>query len=552
MVPQYLTQVKFFDSKEDTLEIVVQVANFRHRSGGILESIRLGPASQISKLQIRNIAFEVFLFGSLFIIGIYHVVLYIFRTKSSSALYFGIFALLISARTLLVGEIYFTHIFPSFSWELAHKIQTLSYYVGVALVILFLEVTFTEDISKKITRFIYFFATVFALLVITTPARIFTLFNPIYQAFSFLVIIYILYLVTIACQRKREGAYIIGAGITTLVFFSINDIFFLSTFFADSNNQYLKGLITKGNLSSIGLLVFVFMQSLVLAKKFSKSFTKVELLTAKLQQSNANLEEKVRERTIELENSKEELKQAYISVFRSEKSLQSLTQNISHDLRTPLSSIKGYINAMLDGIIKPAEQEKYLKKVDERVNYLNNMVQELLELSQLQACQLKLDLKPVPVKLLIKTLSDKYSFDMTNPNVAFKINYPTDWQSNSYENLFVNLDMEKLERVLSNLLSNAIKYTSDGDYIELAFNLTEGQKDLMITVSDTGIGIDSENLPFIFDRSYMVSRARNTNNSSGLGLAIVKELVEHHGGRVWAESELGKGSRFCLALPIHY
>jgi signal transduction histidine kinase len=154
--------------------------------------------------------------------------------------------------------------------------------------------------------------------------------------------------------------------------------------------------------------------------------------------------------------------------------------------------------------------------------------------------------------LLIKTLSDKYSFDMTNPNVAFKINYPTDWQSNSYENLFVNVDMEKLERVLSNLLSNAIKYTSDGDYIELAFNLTEGQKDLMITVSDTGIGIDSENLPFIFDRSYMVSRARNTNNSSGLGLAIVKELVEHHGGRVWAESELGKGSRFCLALPIHY
>jgi signal transduction histidine kinase len=73
-----------------------------------------------------------------------------------------------------------------------------------------------------------------------------------------------------------------------------------------------------------------------------------------------------------------------------------------------------------------------------------------------------------------------------------------------------------------------------------------------LTVSDTGIGIDSENLPFIFDRSYMVSRARNTNNSSGLGLAIVKELVEHHGGRVWAESELGKGSRFCLALPIHY
>jgi|GEM_PF-4270438 len=106
MIPQYLPQLKYFQPKNNPMELIIEVANFRHRSGGILEIPQIGLASQINEIQVRNLALELFLFGSLFVIGCYHLALFIFRTKDRSTLYFGIYSLLISARTLLVGEIF--------------------------------------------------------------------------------------------------------------------------------------------------------------------------------------------------------------------------------------------------------------------------------------------------------------------------------------------------------------------------------------------------------------------------------------------------------------
>ncbi|MCC5909743.1 MAG: sensor histidine kinase [Clostridiaceae bacterium] len=553
MVPQYLPQVKYIRPEMDVVELVIQVANYRHRSGGILESIQMGLASEITEVRIRNLTLELFLFGSLFIIGFYHLVLFLFRTKDKTTLYFGIYSIIIGIRTLLIGEIYFIYLFPNFNWEVAHKIQTLAYYLSVPLVLLFLRAAFPHDVSRKANTFIQIIASSFGVLVLLAPVRIFTPFNPFYQVFSLGVFVYVFYVVAVTCYKKREGAYLIGIGLTILILTAVNDIIFLSTLLADTDNHFLRSIITRGNLSSRGLLVFVFTQSLVVAKKFSKSFTNVELLSEQLQQVNVTLEDKVRERTHALETSKEELKKAYEAVSRSEKSLQSLTQNISHDLRTPLSAIKGYVNAILDGIVKePQQQNKYLKRVIEKVNHLNHMVQELLDLSQLQSRQLKLEFTEIPVKILLENLTEKYKLDMANQKVQFKVHYPPNWQSNTSElmTLSVIVDMEKLERVFTNLLTNALKHTSNEGIIQLSFNFTANKKNLLIKISDTGTGIPQEDLPHIFDRFYMVSKARQTN-SSGLGLTIVKEIVEYHGGEVWVQSEVGKGSDFFFILPVH-
>jgi signal transduction histidine kinase len=340
-----------------------------------------------------------------------------------------------------------------------------------------------------------------------------------------------------------------------LVLFTFNDMIFLSVIFADSSNNFLRGFITKGNLSSWGLLIFVFTQSLVLAKKFSKSFSKVELLTEQLQELNASLEEKVKERTLALETSKEELKTAYQAVSRSEKSLQDLMQNISHDLRTPLSAIKGYANAILDGIVQePQLQTKYLNRIIDKVSNLNHMVQELLDLSQLQSRQLKFEFTQASVNSLIENYSEKYSLDMINKKIIFRVNYNPDLRIDTFvsEALFILVDHQRLERVFSNLLNNALKYTPEGGCIELFFDITEDKKKLLIKISDTGIGISKEDLPYIFERLYMVSKSRESSmNSKGLGLAIVKEIVEYHRGEIWVESELGQGSHFFFTLPIY-
>lgn len=554
VIPQYLPQTIYFNPDMEPTELVIQVSNFHHRSGGILESITIGRAAEINNLHMNNLGLELFLFGSLFIIGFYHIMLFIFRTKDKSTFYFGLYSLLISARTLLVGEIFFIHLFPDFNWEIAHKVQTLSYYLGVPLIILFLKTIFPKDTSKKVNLFIQVFSAIFILLVLLTPVRIFSLYNPIYQVFSFIVFIYAIYIIIISCYKKREGAYFIGFGVLILILFTINDIIFHSIILANSSEHFLRNFINRGNLSSWGLLIFMFTQSLVLAKKSSNSFKDVESLTEELKQTNINLEEKVKNRTLALENSKEKLKKAYQAVSQSEKSLQDLMQNISHDLRTPLSAIKGYTNAILDDIVKkPEQKEKYLKKIIEKSNYMNHMVQELFDLSQMEAGQMRLELKPISIKKFIKNISKTYKIDMINKNVLFNIYYPSIWGNyKDLDSIFLLIDIERLERVFNNLLDNAVKYRSEKAQIELYYKLIDNKKKLLVKISDNGIGISAEDSKHIFQRFYRVSKARQKSKSNGLGLAIAKEIIEYHGGQIWVESKINKGSDFFFTLPLHH
>jgi signal transduction histidine kinase len=555
MVPQYLPQVEYFKPDTNTLDIVLQVSNYYHRSGGVLERLVLGSEAQISHLRTSNLALELFIFGCLFIIGFYHFALYIFRTRDKSTLYFGIYSVLIALRTLLVGERYLICLFPDFSWEIAHKIQTLAFYLGPPLIFLFLKSVFPNEVSGKANRFIQIFGFAFALLVLLTPARIFTLFNPIYQLFTLIVIPYVIIIVFSACLNKREGAYLIGVGATALSILALNDIAFLSIVFNDANSSFLRSIITRSNLSSCGLLIFVFAQALVLAQKYSKSFAKVESMTGELRLLNEGLEERVRERTQELETSKMELEIAYQAVSRLEKSRQQFLQNISHDLRTPLTSIQGYVEAILDGIVsEPEQQKKYLKRVIDRVSSINYMVQELTNLSQLESRQLKLNCRPVPLKSFIKNVTEKSSLDLRSANITFRTNDFTAGEdtANRIDQPQVMVDMEQIDRVFTNLFSNAIKYTPEEGSIDLNFALTSDRNELLIEVSDTGIGIPPEDLSHIFERFYKATKSRQANyKGKGLGLAIVKEIVEYHGGNIRVDSELGKGTRVFFTLPLH-
>ncbi|MGI6450728.1 MAG: 7TM diverse intracellular signaling domain-containing protein [Desulfitobacteriia bacterium] len=428
MVPQYLPQVAYLQPTDGTIELVVQVANFRHRSGGILESLYLGSQGQITQLRNNNLALELFLFGSLFIIGLYHLGLFAFRTKDRSTLYFGIYTLMIACRTLLVGEIYFINLFPDFSWEIAHKIQTTAFYVGIPLFFMFLKTIFPQDIRPRLNRLIYIVGFAFGLLVLLTPARIFTPFNPAYQLFFLLVVpAYILYLVVVTCWRKREGAYLIGIGVTILLFCAVNDIIFLSIFLNDTEAHFLRSIVTRGNLSSWGLLILVFAQSLVLAQKLSQSFSKTELVTAELRRLNDSLEEKVQERTQALETSNKELEKAYAAASRSEKSRQFLVQNISHDLRTPLTSIKGYVDTILDGIVRdPEQQKKYLARVAEKVISINHLVEQLTELARLESRQSQLHFKSVPLIKYLEAICEQYTLDFQASTVELQIRFPED------------------------------------------------------------------------------------------------------------------------------
>ncbi|NWF77868.1 MAG: HAMP domain-containing protein [Chloroflexi bacterium] len=225
---------------------------------------------------------------------------------------------------------------------------------------------------------------------------------------------------------------------------------------------------------------------------------------------------------------------------RAEQLRRNLVADVAHELRTPLSNIKGYLEAIRDRVMKP--NAATIHSLNEEVGLLSRLVDELQELSLAEAGKLKLACREENIGKLIKQAAISWQPKMTAKEILLSLDLP--------HNLpLVNIDRQRVNQVLYNLLENAVTYTPKGGNITVAA-MTRGDW-VEVSVSDTGEGIPAEDLPNIFERFYRVdkSRARATGGS-GLGLTIAKRLVEAHGGKITVQSELGRGSRFSFTLPI--
>lgn len=323
MKPQYLPQIAFFEGQQGENEILIQVSNFYHRSGGILESLKLGAEDQILELKLKNIAMEFFLFGSLIFIGTYHLTLFFFRgKKDGSPMYFGLFCILIGIRILLAGECFFVYLFPAFSWEIAHKILTLTYYLGVPLALMFFMSIFPEYFHTKMIKTTQIVGGIFAAIVLLTPARFFTVINFLYQIWSLGVILYIARAFIKISLHKQKDSWLIGLGAMALLMSSINDIIFFSPWMHDNKLMFLRALVRAGNLTPFGLFIFACANSLLIAKRASDALEQKELMTAKLTEINAHLDELVLQRTRDLEKSHQKIEYQNLELERKNRILQ--------------------------------------------------------------------------------------------------------------------------------------------------------------------------------------------------------------------------------------
>jgi len=238
-----------------------------------------------------------------------------------------------------------------------------------------------------------------------------------------------------------------------------------------------------------------------------------------------------------------ELAQAFNSMAgdleRAEQLRRNLMADVAHELRTPLSNIQGYLEAIQDGVIKP--DAATIHSLHEEATLLSRLVDDLQELSLAEAGELKLVRQAEDIAELINRTVAAMQPQAATKGLSVCINLPDKLPP-------VNIDSHRISQVLRNLLENAVAHTAEGD-----INVTARQQGswVEISVADTGEGIPAEDLANIFERLYRVdkSRARATGGS-GLGLTIAKRLVEAHGGKIEAQSELGKGSRFSFTVPI--
>lgn len=214
--------------------------------------------------------------------------------------------------------------------------------------------------------------------------------------------------------------------------------------------------------------------------------------------------------------------------------------NVSHELRTPMTSIRGFVEGIIDGTIPQERHKDYLNIVKEETNRLNRLVNDLLDLARMEAGEMKLTMRNFDINELIRRCIIKLEKLITDKNISVEANFEE-------EDMFVNADVDSIERVIINLIHNAVKFTDEGGKIILA---TYKQRDkIHVAVEDTGIGIDKEELSMIWDRFYKSDKSRSKDKSgTGLGLAIVKNIMNAHGQEIWIDSELGKGTKFTFTL----
>ena len=229
---------------------------------------------------------------------------------------------------------------------------------------------------------------------------------------------------------------------------------------------------------------------------------------------------------------------------KEERERRLFVSNVSHELRTPLTSVKSYLEALDDGAISEPVAPDFVKVSLTETNRMMRMVTDLLSLSRIDNETSQLDVELTNFTAFITFILNRFD-KMKNQVGEKKYDIVRDYPISP---VWVEIDTDKMTQVLDNILNNAIKYSPDGGEIRVGMKTTDAQ--LIISISDEGLGIPKKDLPRIFDRFYRVDKARSrAQGGTGLGLAIAKEIIKQHKGFIWAKSEYGKGSTFTIVLP---
>jgi len=266
-------------------------------------------------------------------------------------------------------------------------------------------------------------------------------------------------------------------------------------------------------------------------------------MAVSLQTSVQGLEETVEERTRELQQVLAQLSQKSRQLEVASQHKSDFLANMSHELRTPLNAIIGFSQVLRQGMFGPinAKQEEYLDDILSSGHHLLSLINDVLDLSKVEAGQVELQVVSLSLRETLERGVVMVREPASQRGIAFSLELAPDVDQ-------VDGDERRLHQVVYNLLSNAVKFTPEGGTIDVASARVDGE--VRVSVTDTGPGIAAEDRERIFEEFHQTDVGVQQREGTGLGLALSKRLIELHGGRIWVESEPGRGSRFVFALPI--
>ncbi len=537
MKPQYQSKIAIAQPDHGSIELIMQISNFNHNRGGIWNIFHFGTINQINKIRDENLIFEFILFGSIFIMGFYHFGLFILRRKERSTLYFGIFCLLMSLRVVLTGERIAHTYLSGIGWEMLVRMEYLAFYLASLFYIVFLSSLFSE-FSKRHVQIISVVILSFSAIALVTKPIIFTYTLYYFQIFVLLCCVYVLTMIVLAILHKKEGALFIFIGSSVIFSAVIYDIL-LS-----------RGIIYGINITPLGLLLFIFIQSFMLSIRFSKALSLSEVLSTEL-------EEKVEERTRGLQKANEtihqsniKLKETQAQLLQSQKmeAMGTLAGGIAHEFNNILGTILGFTGLLKDDLPPEGSAREYLDTINNSGERAVELVRQILTFSR----STNEDFKPINIQYPIKEI-----LNMIRTTLPESIEIRTNIDTNC-DAIMANRTL--ISQVLVNLCTNAEHAMKEkGGILDVELKKVTLQKNkyleapnaeglyLQLSVTDTGSGISDKIKERIFDPFFTT---KEVNEGSGLGLSIVHGIVQDHQGFIHLETESGRGTRFNIFFPV--
>ena len=528
---QVSTDIQLEPEDDGTVEIVIDCANYSSPYGGILCSPCIASTATIGMIEysVRMYLTVLFAFWVFFAIGGQ----YISKTFNGKAKFrffllmflceilYEIFSPMVTVMpgnwnklitiTLLIFSNYFSYLFffSLYPRGTSKLFDTLRFF----------EITLFSMLTCCYLLTFWGFPSVLYLPSSVVANMVFVLITNVFSVFR------VLYMV----KRYEHGKYLYVCAVILSV--SMHFSCFL-------RSQYFVYITLHAFL-----LLF-------LAVGFTLYFVMDYVQTyEKLEDNNRNLASAVEEKTKYITRVNQDLLHNHEKLLENEEARKKMMSNVSHDLRTPITAIRGYVELMLNAKEPlPREQEvQYLTNMHTRSVQMEQLISDLVQLTRMESENDTIEKMPISVKEMVGDLFQLYHAECEGTDKVMHFNAPED------DDLLIDGDPKKLLRVFENIIVNAMKYTKDDGIIDITCHRYDdpamlGGNAVEVLIKDNGVGIPANEVPYVFDRFYRAENSGINKTGSGLGLSIVKSIMDKHGGKIWVESDEGKGSEFHIVF----